>query len=350
MKLQSFYPPKLQKGDKVAILSPSGGAAVNMFTHQFELGLQRLHDEFQLETVEYPTTRKASTPKERAKDIHSALQDPEIKAIFCSIGGADQITVLRHLDAEIVKANPKIFMGYSDATNLCLYLNQIGGYVTYSGPAVLTQFGLSGAMDEYTVSYIRKALFEGGETTLQPATEYSDSYLNWDNPENLTKFRPLSPAKEWGWHNHQGKKVEGLAWGGCLEIIDYQLRTNLYLPTIKSLKGTILYFETSEEMPSSGYVKRLLMCMGERGMLQQFSAVMVGRAKAESLGEHKTEDEKEVFRSAQREEIINAMTEYNPEAPIIFDMDFGHTDPIFIVPHGSMIHIDGVNKTVAVQY
>ncbi len=350
MKSKSFYPQKLQSGDKVAILSPSGGAAVNMFTHQFELGLQRLRDVFELEPIEYPTTRKASTPEERAEDIHTALQDPEIKAIFCSIGGADQITVLRYLDTEIVKANPKIFMGYSDATNLCLFLNQIGGYVTYSGPAVLTQFGLSGAMDEYTVNYIRKALFEGGETALQPAAEYSDSYLDWSNPENLTKFRPLSPAKEWEWYNNQEKIVRGNAWGGCLEIIDFQLRTNIYLPSLDSLKGNILYFETSEEMPSSGYVKRLLMCMGERGMLQQFSAIMVGRAKAESLGEHKTEDEKEVFRSAQREEIINAMTEYNPEAPIIFDMDFGHTDPMFIVPHGGMIHIDGVNKTITVQY
>ena len=116
------YPPKPQRGDAVAVLSPSWGGP-GAFPLPFELGLARLRDEFGLRPVEYPTTRAAqASPAERAKDLHSAFGDPEIKAVLTSIGGEDEIKVLRHLDPEVLAANPKPFFGYSDNTNLHLFL------------------------------------------------------------------------------------------------------------------------------------------------------------------------------------------------------------------------------------
>ena len=137
------YPPKPQRGDAVAVLSPSWGGP-GAFPLPFELGLARLRDEFGLRPVEYPTTRAAqASPAERAKDLHSAFGDPEIKAVLTSIGGEDEIKVLRHLDPEVLAANPKPFFGYSDNTNLHLFLWNLG-LVSYQGGAVMVQFGRPG--------------------------------------------------------------------------------------------------------------------------------------------------------------------------------------------------------------
>ena len=81
------YPPKAPGSDAVAVLSPSWGGP-GAFPLPFELGLARLREEFGLRPVKYPTNRAAqASPAERAKDLHSAFGDPEIKAVLTSIGG-----------------------------------------------------------------------------------------------------------------------------------------------------------------------------------------------------------------------------------------------------------------------
>ena len=65
--------PKLTKGDKVAILSPSF-AAPGRWPHVYELGLKRIREVFELEPVEFPTTKKVGASKEeRAKDLMDAF-------------------------------------------------------------------------------------------------------------------------------------------------------------------------------------------------------------------------------------------------------------------------------------
>jgi muramoyltetrapeptide carboxypeptidase LdcA involved in peptidoglycan recycling len=74
-------------GDKVAVVSPSGGLP-ERFPAPYELGLRRLRDDFGLQPVEYPTTRRLhSTPAERAADLHAAWSDPSVRAVIASIGG-----------------------------------------------------------------------------------------------------------------------------------------------------------------------------------------------------------------------------------------------------------------------
>ncbi len=106
----------------MAIVSPSAGLP-GLFPLPFELGLRRLREDFLLEPVEYPTTRRmGASPRERADDLHAAFADPDVKAVMASIGGDDQITVLPHLDRELIRASPKPFFGFSDNTNLHAFL------------------------------------------------------------------------------------------------------------------------------------------------------------------------------------------------------------------------------------
>jgi muramoyltetrapeptide carboxypeptidase LdcA involved in peptidoglycan recycling len=126
------YPPKPKPGDRVAVLSPSAGLP-QLFPDLHEQGLRRLRDELDLAPVEYPTTRVlGASAADRARDLHAAFADPQIKAILATIGGDDQITVIPHLDGELLRANPKPFFGYSDNTNLLHFLWR-QGIVAYHG-------------------------------------------------------------------------------------------------------------------------------------------------------------------------------------------------------------------------
>ncbi|HEY3477346.1 MAG TPA: LD-carboxypeptidase, partial [Streptomyces sp.] len=154
------YPAKPRPGDRVAILSPSSGLP-GLLPLPYELGLRRLRDDFGLEPVEYPTTRRmGSTPRDRAADIHAAFADPTIKAVIASIGGDDQITVLPHLDRELLRANPKPFFGYSDNTNLLSWL-WTQGVAGFYGGSTQVHLGPGPAVDEVHAASLRAALLTG---------------------------------------------------------------------------------------------------------------------------------------------------------------------------------------------
>src|SRR5262245_28674095 len=95
-------PPRLRRGDAVAVISPSwGGPAA--YPHVFDAGLATLRDQLGLRVVEYPTARLpgdvlVNDPRRRAADVLAAFADPEIRAVIASIGGDDSIRLLPHLD------------------------------------------------------------------------------------------------------------------------------------------------------------------------------------------------------------------------------------------------------------
>ena len=342
------YPQKPHVGDKVAILSPSSGLP-ELFPAVFEQGLQRLRDVFQLVPVEYPTTRKMNAPlEERARDVHAAFADPEIKAIICSIGGDDQIKLLKYLDADLIKAHPKPFFGYSDNTNLHVLLWNLG-IVSYHGGSIMVEFGRRGAMHPYTVGYLKHALFEHGTFEIMPAPEYTDEEISWENPASLSVQPIMFPNTGWQWLN-AGSVVEGITWGGNLEILDWQLRANRYILPEESYRGKILYLETSEELPSALYVYRVLMGMGERGLLQQFAALLVARPKAWSFESPHNAEEKAKYIREQEEAIRAALAEYHPRVLTVFNLDFGHTDPQCVIPNGGWTRVDGVQKRIFGEY
>jgi hypothetical protein len=111
-------PPKAQPGDRVAVVSLSW-VGPGVFPAVHEIGMRVLREELGLIPVEYPTTRqRGATPQDRAADLMTAFAGPTIRAVLATIGGADQITVLPHLDPAVFIANPKPFVEYSDNTNL----------------------------------------------------------------------------------------------------------------------------------------------------------------------------------------------------------------------------------------
>lgn len=116
------YTKQLKHGDKAGIVSLSwGGLGDADLIHKYHIAKSRLENDFGLVVVPMPHALKGSEfianhPELRAKDLMDAFEDPSIAAIFCAIGGDDTIRILSHVDIDIIRKNPKIFMGYSDST------------------------------------------------------------------------------------------------------------------------------------------------------------------------------------------------------------------------------------------
>jgi muramoyltetrapeptide carboxypeptidase LdcA involved in peptidoglycan recycling len=342
------YPAKPKPGDRIAVLSP-GAALPAVYPHPFDLGLRRLEERWEVRAVEFPSTRKlGSSPRERADDLHAAFADPEIKAVLTSIGGNDQIKVLAHLDADLFRANPKPFFGLSDNTNLCLYLGNLG-IVSYYGGTVMTMLGRPGSIHPHSAESFAKAFFGSGWYDLRPADSFTDMSRDWAEPSSLDDEPEMLPGTGWRWYGSD-RPAEGLLWGGCLEIVDYHLRTARYLLDDEAYDGRVLYLETSEELPGAAYVGAVLMCLGERGLLQRFAGLLMGRARGWRFGTGNDEAFRHTYVREQREAVLGAMAEYHPDVPVVLDVDFGHTDPQLVLPHGGEVRIDPAVRSVSVRY
>lgn len=341
-------PPILYEGDKVAIVSPSAGLAA-VFPWVYELGLKRLRDLFKLEPVEFPTARKSpeyleKNPEARADDINAAFADKSIKAVISTIGGNDQIRILPFLDAKTLRAQPKPFLGYSDNTNLHLFLWNLG-IVSYYGANLMTQFAMQGKMHEFTVQYLKRVFFEGAVGEVRSAPEWTDYDLNWEDPQNLQKTRPLYKSDGWHWHNFENKVLQGRLWGGCLEVLDLHFSVKRYLPPLDQLTDCILYLETSEEMPSDGLVYRFLASLGEQGILEKLKGLLFGRPKAQFCSKTPPEG-REIFILNQQNAVKKALKDYASNLPVVFNLNFGHTDPQVLIPNGDIAFIDGIKQTI----
>ncbi|MER5884341.1 S66 peptidase family protein [Streptomyces sp. NPDC001941] len=343
------YPPKPSPGDRVAVVSASAGLP-GLFPLPFELGLRRLREDFGLVPVEYPATRTmGASARERADDLHAAFADPTVKAVIASIGGDDQLTVLPHLDRELIRANPKPFFGYSDNTNLLAYLSA-SGIVGYHGGSVMVEFGRPGAMDPLTEESLRAALFTSGPYELRPARRFRDRERDWADPETFAAEPETEPGGGWSWHG-PARVVEGRGWGGNLEILSWLLMADREIaPDESAYDGGVLFLETSEEMPPATEVFRVLRCMGERGLLRRFPALLMARPKTWFVHSPRSREESARYAAEQRAAVERALAEYAPETMAVFDVDFGHTDPQLVLPYGGLIRVDGESRRVVVMY
>ncbi len=345
MELQKL--PKLKKGDKVAIVSPSFAASA-VWPHVHDLGLKRIREVFGLEPVEYPATAKLdATVEEKAADLVAAFSNPEIKAVISTLGGDIQVTYIKNLLSEPFANNPKPFFGYSDNSHICNFLF-LNGIPSFYGAALFTQFAHQKEMNPYTVKYIKDALFNEGEFELIPSEFFNDIGLDWGDAEQLDKEREYETNEGWSWDG--SKNTEGLLWGGCLESVDEMLRHGVKIPSLEQFEDIVLIMETSEEIPSSDYVMRFFRALGERGILLRIKGVCVGRAKAREFDKMRTPEERVMYRKEQQETIIKTVRLYNNEIPIVQNMDFGHTEPQISMPYGNKIRIDSENRKVHAQF
>ncbi len=341
-------PPKVRPGDRVAIVSPSWAGA-GVFPDIHELGLRVLREHFGLVPVEFPTTRRVgASAQDRASDLNAAFGDPSIAALVAVIGGSDQITVLSHLDPQVIAANPKAFFGYSDNTNLLNYLWNLG-VGGYHGGSTLVHLARAGGAHPAHLASLGHALFDRGVVEILPVAQFTDLQPQWEDPTTLEGA--LATTSELGWHwHHATRVVSGATWGGNLEILSWNLAANRWIRPNEDYAGCVFLIETSEEMPPADEVFRMLRNIGERGLLEQFGAVVMAKAKAWHTHAPLSDAERTRYRADQEEALLRAMSLYNPAAVVVYGPDFGHTDPQYILPYGGVMTVDGPAQRLFARY
>lgn len=327
-------PPRLNEGDLVAVLSPSWGGP-SVFPEAFDVGLRNLKDLLGVKVREYSTTRMAAdelarSPRARAEDLNAAFADPDIKAIFTSIGGDDSIRILPYLDLEPIRKSPKIVMGFSDTATILTLLNR-EGLVTFNGPAIMAGFAQMRNHDPAMAAGVRSLLMEPSPTfEYRPFKQWTDESVPWETPGYDGEVTGLRPHDGWRWL--QGSGVHsGRLFGGCLEVVAW-LKGTPYWPEPAFWEGRVLFLETSEDMPTPEEVAYDLRNYGAMGALDLISGLLFGRSRGYS------DEEKE----ASYRSIVRVVAEEfgRPDLPIVANLDFGHTDPQWVLPLGVAIEID----------
>lgn len=340
-------PPPCRADDKVAVVAPASNPSPEV-PHVLDVAEHRLREVFGVNPVRYPTAERDSEwlydhPEARADDIHDAFRDPDVRAVFAILGGNDQIRILQHLDADLLRENPTRFFGSSDNTHLHNELWQ-QGVVSYYGGNLMTDLAVPGSLPDYNEASIERAM-GGDEMGVLPTSDvFADQDLDWRNPDNIERTPEYEPNEGPFWWGGD-QPATGYAWGGCLEVLDTVLAAD-NAPPLDELQNAVVCMETSEELPEPVAVRRFLYGLGERGILERAGAVLVGRPKARTHRVETPEDERREHRQEQYDTITEVVAEYNPGAPVVCGLDFGHTTPTFPVPMGAETTVDPETETI----
>lgn len=326
-------PPRLKAGDRLAAVTLSWGGP-HVFPHRYAAGTRQLEAIFGVEVVEMPHTLAApdllaADPAARAEDLHRAFADPAIAGVVSAIGGDDSIRLLPHLDLQLLAANPKVFVGYSDSTTIHLALRRAGVASVY-GPTVMAGFGENTGLHDYLEEGVRRTLFEPESPLVWPENRggWTVEFLDWADPDNQQRRRRLHPSTGWRWHG--GAVQDGETLAACVEVLDWFRGTEWW----PSLDGVVLMLETSEEAPPPDLLTRFLRVLALTGELQRLHGIVLGRPGGADLplGDHAGYDDA-VLRVVRDEQGLDGL-------PVVTNVDFGHTDPMWPIPQGVPVRID----------
>ena len=315
--MQKIYPQKLQSGDEIRVIAPSRSFAIiseelrNIASDRFsKLGLKVSFGSH----IEKNNDFASSSIKSRIEDIHAAFSDKNVKAIITVLGGFNSNQLLRYLDWEIIKNNPKILCGFSDITALNNAIFAKTGLVSYSGPHYST-FGQK-LYFEYTLDYFKKCLFSDAPFKIIPSNEWSDDawYINQEE-RNLVKNNGFLMI-------NQGQ-ARGTIIGANLCTFNL-LQGTEYFP---SLTDSILFIEDDEES-SPVHFDRDLQSLIHLPNFKEVEGIVIGRFQNAS----KISDEILV-------KIIKTKKELD-SIPVLANVDFGHTSPIITFPIGGEAELE----------
>lgn len=313
-----------------------------MFPHVFEAGTLMLEHDLELRVREFPTTRMSPmdlrrSPQARAGDLNAAFADPSIKAIAASIGGNDSARILPFLDETVIRSNPNILLGYSDTATQLLACHQLG-LVTFNGPAVMAGFAQLRHFPA-AAAHVRAVLFEPTETyAYEPFPEWVDSYHDWTEATDADGASRVGERRDHdGWHWLNGTDVaRGRLVGGCVEVLEF-LKGSRWWPEPGFWDERILFLETSEDRPTVEQVQYWLFNYGVQGVFDRLNGLIVGRARGYS-DEDKARLDEMIIDVAVEEFGATHLT-------IVTNMDFGHTDPQWILPLGVRAELDPIART-----
>jgi muramoyltetrapeptide carboxypeptidase len=313
---------RLQRGDEVRIVSPAVSLGFIPEDQQLTARerLEGLGLRLSFSTNAEVMDRFDSSPVEaRVSDLHEAFADPGVKGILTTLGGYNSNGLLGYLDYDLIRANPKIFCGFSDITALATAIYARTGLVTYSGPH-FTTFGMKHGID-YTIEYFERCLMREEPFEVLPADHWSDD-LWYQDQEN----RDLVPNP--GYEVIYAGEAEGKLLGGNLGTLCLLFGT----PYMLDLEESILLLEDDEETDPVHFDRKLQSLIHQPGF-EGVRGIVFGKFQRASNMDQDT---------------LTAIVESKRELdgmPVVAGASFGHTTPQFTFPiggYGSLRGEDGM--------
>lgn len=241
-------PAALRPGAKLAVLSPASTPKPDLV----QTGIDCLH-RLGYRTLLMPHALDrgplyyAGTVEHRLADLHAAFADADIDGIVCTRGGWGSAELLPHLNMDLVRANPKVFVGYSDHTSLHVWLAREAGLVTFYGPMVAADFARP---DGYDPASWTHAI--GG-----------DALWSLSSTDGLRVLRPGI--------------AQGTLDGGCLSILAESLGTPFAALPASADQPRILFLEDIGTKPYQW--DRMLLHLRYAGLLQHVTGIVFGDMK-----------------------------------------------------------------------
>ena len=308
-----IFPEPLKKGDNVFLFCPSSPIIPEEDIEKckkviIDLGFNPVIGKSLYENYGGYMAGKAEI---RIEDLHEAFSRKDIKGIFCVKGGYSASQLLDKIDYELIKNNPKIFVGYSDVTNLHIVFNQKCNLGTYHGPMVK-----SNMINDFN-DYTKTSFFEAMEKN---ETKY-------EKPENM----PLSILTE---GNAPSENISGVLTGGNMAIIVTTLGTQYEIDT----KGKILFLEDVDE--EIGSLNRMLTHLKYAGKFSDCKAVVFGNFVV---------CKNTYTKENQHYELLELLKDFfaDYDKPVIYGMESGHKKPyMFTLPLGAKCSINLQNKEI----
>lgn len=292
--------PKLRDGSRVAVVSPASAAKAELV----EAGMERLqHFGYQPVLMPHALARGplyyAGTAEQRARDVHAAFADPGIEGVLCTRGGWGSAELLPRLDLSVVRANPKVFAGYSDHTSLHVWLWNELRMMSFYAPMV--------AADWSSLDGVHRA--------------------SWHSAvEGRAKWHA---GADDGLRCLRTGEAQGRLLGGCLSILAEGLGTPWALRIDES---TILFLEDIGTKPYQW--DRMLHHLNAAGMLNNVQGIILGDMTA-----NVKPDEMELLEAA----CLHALEEF--AGPIAMGLRSGHvTGQNRSIPLGAWVKMS--NDTV----
>ncbi len=309
-------PQKLRPGDKVGIISPSSPVSSNRRIKRGmnilrSLGLDPVLSKSAL-TISSP--HEAGSLKERLSDLHEMFLDKSIKAIFCTTGGYISLQLLEFINWNIIRENPKIFIGYSDITMLLNAIYSKTNLITFHGPMIewLDRPEMRGG--RYTIRGFKNILMKGTIGKLQ----------------SFTEWKTLKP----------GRAVGSLVGG------NFNTLTGLFgTPYAPNWNGKILFIEEVDETIEGfdNYLWRLRISR----IFEKIQGLVIGKiTNIQSIDDEydgvNRKREKFGVSPTTEEIILRATDKFN--FPILYGVDFGHDVASLTLPIGGKARMDCPSK------
>lgn len=303
---------RLKPGDEIRIIAPSMSMSI-LKEKQVKIAEERLRKlGF---TVTYGQNAFiqneffSSSIEEKMADLHDAFSDSNVKGILTAIGGYNANGLLKYINYDLIKNNPKVFCGFSDITALNLAIYQKTGLITYSGPH-FSSFGMKHGFD-YTFSSFLSAVTNDAPYDVSPSSEWSDD--PWYLDQEKRSF-----IKQESYLVLQEGQAQGRLIGGNLCTMNL-LQGTEFMP---SLKDAILFIEDDEESHPQSF-ERDLQSILHLPEASDIKALLIGRFQKSS---NMTEEALRWIISTKEE--LKGI-------PIIANVNFGHTSPIATLPVGA---------------